>query len=93
MQSRQELLSRQELRSRQELPSRQELRLMRHAIEHDIKPNGIAIRREAEEELGVLPFTLPRVGDVGVVRHHHHQPAVLVADAAEVRLGAQLAAL
>src|SRR5687768_10594599 len=66
---------------------------MGHAVEHDVETHRVALRREAEEELRVLRFTLPRIRYVGVVRHHHHQPAVLVGNAAEVRLRAELETL
>src|SRR5512145_2375617 len=68
-------------------------RSVRHAVEDDVEPDGVALGREAEEELRVLGLALPGIRDVGVVRHHHHQPAMRVADAAKVRLGAQLVAL
>src|SRR6185436_14554000 len=62
-------------------------------VERDVDADGVAVWREAVEVLLVLAFALPGVGDVGVVGHHHHQPAVLVLDAAEVHVRAVGAAL
>src|SRR5688572_29376949 len=64
------------------------LGLVTHRVEQDVQPDGVAIGRELEKILRVGGFTLPRVGDVGVVRHQHHDPAIAIGDGANVRLGA-----
>src|SRR5256885_15004490 len=57
---------------------------MGHSVEHDVDADGVAVRRELVEILLALAFALPRVRDVGVVRHHHHQPPLVVGDGAAV---------
>src|SRR3954471_15813773 len=66
---------------------------MCHPVEHDVDADGVAVRRELVEVFLALAFALPRIGDIGVVGHHHHQPALVVGDAAEVHVRAVLAAL
>ena len=51
---------------------------MRHRVQDDVDAHGIRFRREPEEVVGVLPFTLPRVGDVRVVDHQHHEAAARI---------------
>src|SRR5499427_2912660 len=61
---------------------------MCHPVDHDVDADGVAVRRELVEVFLALAFALPRVRDVGVVGHHHHQPPFLVGDAAEVHVRA-----
>ena len=56
-------------------------------------PDGVAVGRELVEEARVLTFALPRIGDVGVVRHQHHHVAVVIDDALDGRRRAVRAAL
>src|SRR5688500_10725180 len=60
---------------------------MRHRIEKNVDPQGIAVARELVEILRVLCFPLPRVRHVGVVRHYGDDLAVPVANRPEVRHG------
>src|SRR5436309_2061924 len=53
-------------------------------VQNDIHPNRISVGGETLEVLSVLALALPRIGDVGVVRHHYHQPAAFVGDAAKI---------
>ncbi len=57
---------------------------MRHRVEHHVDAERVAVGRELQEELVVLAFALPRVADVGVVRHRHHDAAVAIGDGAEI---------
>src|SRR2546428_10155678 len=49
---------------------------MRQRVEHGVDAERVAARREADEELVVLPSPLPRIADVGVVRHEDHHLAM-----------------
>src|SRR6185436_11023429 len=56
---------------------------VRQRVEHDVDAQGVAARRKEIEELVVIAFALPAVGDVSVVRDDDHQVARLVPDALE----------
>ena len=56
-----------------------------NAYRTTLTPSAYPLERELQEELLILAFALPRVADVGVVRHHDHHPAVLVGNHPEVR--------
>ena len=58
--------------------------LVRHRVQHDVDGDRVTFRRKAIEILHVLAFPLPGIGNVGVVRHQHHQPAFVVEDAPRV---------
>src|SRR6476660_2850845 len=58
--------------------------LVGHRVEQDVDPNRVRIRREPEEVVGLLAFTFPGIGQVGVVHHDDHEPAVVVRDAADI---------
>ena len=47
-------------------------------------PTRVRLRREPEEVVGLLAFPFPGIGQVGVVHHDDHDPAVVVRDAAHV---------
>src|SRR5215216_5366228 len=61
---------------------------MCHRVHHDVDADRVAPWREFVEESRVLTFAFPRVGDVGVMRHHDHDVAVLVGNGTEIRRGA-----
>src|SRR3954470_22698773 len=61
---------------------------MGHRINHDVDAERVAVRREAIEVFLALALALPRVRDVGIVRHDDQQPAAGVLDAAEVHVRA-----
>ncbi len=56
-------------------------------------PDRVTVRREEIEETRILRLALPRVGDVGVVRHQDHHPATRIDDRAQVDVLAVGAAL
>ena len=60
---------------------------MRHRVEHDVDADRVRLQRKAIEILVFFRFALPTIRDVRVVGHEHHETAVVVEDAAEVRLG------
>src|SRR6185503_4538777 len=66
---------------------------MRDRVQEYIDSYRIPIRRELIEELRILPLALPRILDVRVVGHQHHDPAAPIGDAAEVDGLAVVAAL
>src|SRR5690349_21264248 len=68
------------------------LKSVRHRMQQHVDAEGVAVGRELQEELRILAFTFPRVGNVGVVGRHHHDPPVRVADDAQVHRAALLAA-
>src|SRR5262249_20676753 len=57
---------------------------VRERVQDDVDTDGVAVRREFVEVFLALALALPGVGNVGVVRHHDHQSAVVVGDPAEV---------
>src|ERR1044072_9201257 len=63
-----------------------------HRVEDRVDPDGITPRRELVEVAWVFTLALPGVGDIGVVRHQHHDVAACVEDGAEMGLGAGRAA-
>src|SRR5438876_577584 len=67
--------------------------LMCHRIEHNVDTDRVSRHREPLEVVRTFAFTLVGVAEIGVVRHHHDQPALGVVDAAEVRHRAVFAAL
>src|SRR5688572_31713746 len=66
---------------------------VRHRVEQDVDADGVAVGRELVEETRIVTFPFPGIGHVGVVRHHHHDSSVPVANHAEVRIDAVGAAL
>src|SRR6058998_3053050 len=62
-------------------------------VQHRIDPERVAVRSEVDEVRRVVALALPRVAEVGVVRHEDDQTSLLVRDAARVRDGAVGAAL
>src|SRR3954470_513902 len=62
-------------------------------IQNDVDAEGISVGSEFQKVPGIFSFTLPRVVDIGIVRHEDHQPAGLVADAAAVDVDAVCAVL
>ena len=54
-------------------------------MEENVDAHGVPVRGELVEERRVLSFTFPRIRDVGVVGHHHHDSALLVAHGPEMR--------
>ena len=66
---------------------------MRHRVEHDVDADRVRLQRKAIEILVFFRFALPTIRDVRVVGHEHHETAVVVEDAAEVRLGGLEASL
>src|SRR5689334_5545220 len=63
------------------------------SVKNDVDADGIAVGRELVEEARVLAFPLPRVRDVGVMRHQHDHVAVMIDDALHRRGRAVRAAL
>ena len=61
---------------------------MGEGVQDYVDPHGVGVGREEEEELVVLSFTLPPVGDVRVVGHHDQKASVLVGDSTEGGCGA-----
>src|SRR6266498_1203302 len=61
---------------------------VRHSIQDGVDPNCVPSRREAFEVFLALAFALPRVGDVRVVRHHDHESALLIDNAAVIGIRA-----
>ena len=59
---------------------------MRGGVQDHVDAERVPVGRKLPEEAGVFPFALPRVGDVGVVGHHDHDPAARIANHPEVRL-------
>ena len=58
---------------------------MAHRVEQDVDPERVAVRRELLEEERVPILSLPGVGDIGVVRHQHQDPAMFVRDGPQMR--------
>jgi hypothetical protein len=59
-------------------------RTQSHRIKQDVDPDAHAWR-EPEEITRTLAFMFPRIGQVGVVHHDDHDPAVVVCDAAHIK--------
>src|SRR5688572_7228386 len=66
---------------------------VRHGMQQNVDAEGVAVRRELQEELGVLSLALPRIGHVRVVGHHHHDATVGITNRLEFGERAVLVAL
>src|SRR5215471_4459832 len=67
--------------------------LMGQRVEHRVDAERVSIRTEIDEVGGVIALAFPGIAVVGVVRHQHNHPALLVDDGTRVRGGAVGAAL
>src|SRR5262245_66578179 len=61
---------------------------VREGVQHDVHAKRVPGRRELEEEFAILAFAFPRVADVRVVRHQHHDAVLRVRDHPEVGMRA-----
>ncbi len=60
--------------------------LVRHGVGEDVDGQGVRFDRESLKELFILSFSLPTVGDVGVVSSDSDQAAVGFEESAESNL-------
>src|SRR6266850_8469704 len=62
--------------------------LMRQRVEHGVDAKRVAVGTEVHEVRRIVALALPRVAEVGVVRHQDDDAALAVGDRARVRHGA-----